>query len=126
MKKDKIPILGWLWIAVLVIGATTVVMTVNFKFQENMLKSELISHNAITSGVENACICPMDGTTGLAYCMHCGTPMVWHQTSRHFICPKCQTVGIPRCPKCNLLMTVMPKTKKNANDVITGLPIPVY
>lgn len=126
MKKDKITIVSWLWVAILIIGAFMVIITVNFNFQEKLLKEELIAHTAMTSGIENACICNVCGEKGLAYCMHCGTPMKWDKPSRHFVCPNCKTVGLPRCPKCNLLMSGMPKTKNNSNNVISGTPIPIY
>ena len=124
--KNKFDILGLLWVTVLFVAAFLIIITVNLGFYEKTLKEELIVHTAITAGVENVCVCGICGGKGLAYCMHCGSPMKWGQPLGHFICPNCKSVGLPQCPKCNVSMFGMVKTKKNSNVIMSGTPIPIY
>lgn len=126
MTKKKVPFLGWIWIVILIGGITLVVMAVNFRFQEKFLREELISHTAVTTGTENVCICNICGMKGLAYCMHCGTPMKWDKASKHFVCPNCKNVGMPRCPNCNVLMFGETITPDNPNIITNGVPVPIY
>lgn len=114
------------WVLVLVVVGFLVIIVVNFGFQENLLKKELIEHATITLGKKNVCICPLCGKKGLAYCMHCGSPMDWDKPSRHFICPNCRTVGLPRCPNCKVLMFGLNVIPKNDGRLMRGSPIPVY
>jgi hypothetical protein len=114
-----------LWVATLIAIAFLVIITVNFRFQEDLLKKELIEHVAITVGKENICICPLCKNRGLAYCMHCGTPMNWDKLNRRFACPACRKVGHPQCPKCSVVMFGEEANKQNRN-IVTGSPIPVF
>lgn len=125
--ENKFYLLGLkLWIVILVAVAFLVIIVVNFGFQENILKKELIEHATITVGRKNVCLCHLCNKKGLAYCMHCGSPMNWDKSSRHFICPACKTVGLPRCPNCKVLMFGLSSTEKIHKRLISGSPIPVY
>lgn len=125
--ENKFSVLGpKLWVMTLVVVAFLVILVVNFRFQEGMLKKELIEHATITVGKKNVCICSLCQKKGLAYCVHCGSPMNWDKPSRHFICPNCKTVGLPRCPNCKVLMFGLNVTKKIHSRLMKGSPIPVY
>lgn len=125
--ENKFFVLGSkLWIMTLVVVAFLVILVVNFRFQETTLKKELIEHATITVGKNNVCICSLCQKKGLAYCMHCGSPMNWDKSSRHFICPNCKTVGLPRCPGCKVLMFGLNIDKKVQRRLVTASPIPVY
>lgn len=115
-----------LWVAVLAAVAVLVIIMVNFGFQENILESELIEHTSVPVGEENISVCLLCNKKRLTYCKHCGSPMNWNKTSRHFICPSCQTVGLPLCPHCQVWMYGLNVTKKVRRRLIIGSPIPVY
>ena len=125
--ENKFSILGSkVWILTLVVVAFLVILVVNFRFQESLLKKELIEHATISVGKKNVCFCPLCKKNGLAYCIHCGSPMNWDKHSRHFICPNCKTVGLPRCPDCKVLMFGLNATEKIHRRLLRGSPIPVY
>ncbi|MDH5662119.1 MAG: hypothetical protein OEY92_03895 [Elusimicrobiota bacterium] len=125
--ENKFSVLGAkLWVMTLAVVAFLVILVANFRFQENVLKKELIEHATITVGKKNVCICSLCQKKGLAYCIHCGSPMNWDKSSRHFICPNCKTVGLPRCPDCKVLMFGLNIGKKVQRRLVTASPIPVY
>lgn len=124
-NTDLFNSIGRLWIIILFIGVFIVINIVNFGFLNNTLKEELITHNAINKGDKNACSCDNCGLIGMAYCMHCGTPMKWDKTFNHFICPNCKNAGLPLCPICNVPMTGLTANKTGTN-ALTGSPVPIY
>lgn len=126
MPKNDLSVLGWMWVAFISAVAVLIVMMANFRFQENLLKAELISHSAPSSGIENVCVCSICGVKSLAYCVHCGTPMKWDEMSKYFVCPICKSTGTPLCPQCNVAMSGVKTMKSNSNVIVNGAPIPVY
>ena len=126
MENNGLKIAAIVWVSVLFAIASLVIIIVNLGFQEQFLKAELIAHTAVPGKEKNMCICLVCGKNGFAYCLHCGTPMDWDNTSTHFVCPSCRSVGQARCPKCDLLMTGLPPGNTPNNNLIKGSPIPVY
>jgi hypothetical protein len=116
------------WLVILVVGAAFVIVMVNFNFQDKFFREEMIAHTAMRTGYKNVCTCETCGLKGLAYCMHCGSPMDWDNTAGLFVCSNCKNTGLPQCPMCKTPMIGHSHGTAN-NNVDTGTngsPIPIY
>lgn len=127
MKKKELPQYGHLWIGFLIIVASFIIMVVNFNYKEKLLEKELVEHSGIPQKTENICVCSACGEKGLAYCIHCGSPMNWDKLTQQFKCPQCLSVGLPQCPKCKQPMVGLVNAQKNPTTIIANAqPIPIY